>query len=58
MSVVRSIVRGVGTALPRRIMKNTDFEGALETSDEWIVQRTGIRQRHIADKDETTASLG
>lgn len=39
-------------------MKNTDFEGVLETSDEWIVQRTGIRQRHIAADDETTASLG
>ena len=39
-------------------MKNTDFEGMVETSDEWIVQRTGIRQRHIAADDETTASLG
>jgi len=39
-------------------MKNTDFEGVLETSDAWIVQRTGIRQRHIASDDETTASLG
>jgi 3-oxoacyl-[acyl-carrier-protein] synthase-3 len=39
-------------------MKNTDFEGVVETSDEWIVQRTGIRQRHIAADDETTASLG
>jgi 3-oxoacyl-[acyl-carrier-protein] synthase-3 len=39
-------------------MKNTDFEGVLETSDEWIAQRTGIRQRHIASDDETTASLG
>ncbi len=39
-------------------MKNSDFEGVLETSDAWIVQRTGIRQRHIASDDETTASLG
>jgi len=39
-------------------MKNTDFEGVVETSDEWIVQRTGIRQRHIASDEETTASLG
>jgi 3-oxoacyl-[acyl-carrier-protein] synthase-3 len=51
-------VRGTGAALPRRIMKNADFEGMVETSDEWIVQRTGIRQRHIASDDETTASLG
>ncbi|NMG38624.1 beta-ketoacyl-ACP synthase III [Chelativorans sp. ZYF759] len=56
--MIRSIVRGTGTALPRRVMKNTDFAGVVETSDEWIVQRTGIRQRHIAEPDETTASLG
>jgi 3-oxoacyl-[acyl-carrier-protein] synthase-3 len=56
--MIRSVVLGVGSALPRRIMKNTDFEGVLETSDAWIVQRTGIRQRHIASDDETTASLG
>ena len=56
--MIRSIVRGVGTALPRRIMKNAEFETLVDTSDEWIVQRTGIRQRHIAAADETTASLG
>ncbi|MER8799976.1 beta-ketoacyl-ACP synthase III [Mesorhizobium sp. M0998] len=56
--MIRSVVRGTGAALPRRIMKNADFEGMVETSDEWIVQRTGIRQRHIAANDETTASLG
>ena len=56
--MIRSLVRGSGAALPRRIMKNADFEGMVETSDEWIAQRTGIRQRHIAADDETTASLG
>lgn len=56
--MIRSIVRGSGSSLPRRIMKNADFDGMVETSDEWIVQRTGIRQRHIAADDETTASLG
>jgi len=56
--MIRSVVRGVGSALPRLAMKNTDFEGVLETSDEWIAQRTGIRQRYIAGDDETTASLG
>ncbi|TIV07227.1 MAG: ketoacyl-ACP synthase III, partial [Mesorhizobium sp.] len=56
--MIRSVVRGTGAALPRRIMKNADFEGMVETSDEWIAQRTGIRQRHIAADDETTASLG
>ncbi|CAG0956579.1 MAG: ketoacyl-ACP synthase III [Rhizobiaceae bacterium] len=56
--MIRSVVCGIGSALPRRIMKNTDFEGVVDTTDEWIVQRTGIRQRHIASDDETTASLG
>ncbi len=56
--MIRSVVRGIGASLPRRIMKNADFEGMVETSDEWIAQRTGIRQRHIAADDETTASLG
>jgi 3-oxoacyl-[acyl-carrier-protein] synthase-3 len=51
-------VCGIGASLPRRVMKNADFEGMVETSDEWIVQRTGIRQRHVAADDETTASLG
>ena len=56
--MIRSVVRGVGAALPRRVMKNADFEGVVDTSDEWIVQRTGIRERRIASDDETTASLG
>ncbi|MER8902285.1 beta-ketoacyl-ACP synthase III [Mesorhizobium sp. M0802] len=56
--MIRSVVRGTGAALPLRIMKNADFEGMVETSDEWIAQRTGIRQRHISADDETTASLG
>lgn len=58
MSVIRSVVRGVGSSLPRRVMKNSDFAGMVETSDEWIAQRTGIRQRYVAADDETTASLG
>ena len=56
--MIRSVVRGFGAQLPVRIMKNRDLEGIVETSDEWIVQRTGIRQRHIAGEGETTASLG
>ncbi|WP_274424023.1 beta-ketoacyl-ACP synthase III [Chelativorans sp. YIM 93263] len=56
--MIRSAVCGVGTALPRKIMTNKDFESFIDTSDAWIVQRTGIRQRHIASEDETTASLG
>ena len=56
--MIRSAVVGVGSALPRRVMTNKEFESLVDTSDEWIVQRTGIRQRYIAGADETTASLG
>jgi len=56
--MIRSVVLGVGAALPARIMRNADFEGIVETSDEWIAQRTGIRERRIAGEGETTASLG
>jgi 3-oxoacyl-[acyl-carrier-protein] synthase-3 len=56
--VIRSIVTGCGSYLPSRVMKNADFEGIVETNDEWIVQRTGIRQRHIVAEGETTADLG
>lgn len=56
--MIRSVVRGFGAALPKRVMTNRDLESMVETSDEWIVQRTGIRQRYIAGEGETTASLG
>lgn len=56
--MIRSRICGVGSALPKRAFKNTDFDESLGTSDEWIAQRTGIKQRYIADENETTASLG
>ncbi|WP_018239343.1 beta-ketoacyl-ACP synthase III [Ensifer sp. BR816] len=56
--MIRSVVRGFGAALPKRVMTNKEMESKVDTSDEWIVQRTGIRQRHIAGEGETTASLG
>ncbi|NNH29016.1 3-oxoacyl-ACP synthase, partial [Rhizobium sp. SEMIA 4085] len=56
--MIRSVVRGFGAALPKRVMTNRELEDVVDTSDEWIVQRTGIRQRHIASDDETTSSLG
>ncbi|WP_117194108.1 beta-ketoacyl-ACP synthase III [Rhizobium terrae] len=56
--MIRSVVRGYGAALPKRVMTNQELEGIVETTDEWIVQRTGIRQRYIAGEGETTASLG
>lgn len=56
--MIRSVVRGFGASLPKRVVTNRDLESMVETSDEWIVQRTGIRQRYIAGEGETTASLG
>ncbi|WP_046118323.1 beta-ketoacyl-ACP synthase III [Ensifer aridi] len=56
--MIRSVVRGFGAALPKRVMTNKEMEAKVDTSDEWIVQRTGIRQRYIAGEGETTASLG
>jgi 3-oxoacyl-[acyl-carrier-protein] synthase-3 len=48
---------GTGSALPRRVVTNAELAERVDTSDEWIVARTGIRQRHIAGDDETTATL-
>ncbi len=56
--MIRSAVRGYGAALPKRVVTNQEMETLVDTTDEWIVQRTGIRQRYIAGDDETTASLG
>jgi 3-oxoacyl-[acyl-carrier-protein] synthase III len=55
---MRSVVRGVGKALPKNCVTNADLEKTLDTTDEWIVQRTGIHQRYIAGEGETTVSLG
>ena len=55
---VRAVVRGVGHYLPARIVPNAEFEGKLETSDEWIRARTGIEQRRFAAEGETTSDLG
>ena len=46
---IRSCVRGVGSALPARAVPNAELAAKVDTSDEWIVQRTGIRQRYIAE---------
>ncbi|HEY4202180.1 MAG TPA: beta-ketoacyl-ACP synthase III [Devosiaceae bacterium] len=54
---MRSIVRGVGGYLPQRIMTNEELSRQVDTSDEWIVQRTGIRQRHLAAEGELTSDL-
>ncbi len=52
-----SVILGTGSALPARRVSNDELAQTVETSDEWIVTRTGIRFRHIAGPDETTASL-
>src|SRR5574337_698395 len=56
-SSFRSCVRGVGAALPARIVTNGELSKSVDTSDEWIQQRTGIQQRHIAGEGETTSTL-
>lgn len=53
----RAVVTGIGAYLPKRIMSNAEFASFLETNDEWIVERTGIRQRHIAAEGENTSDL-
>jgi 3-oxoacyl-[acyl-carrier-protein] synthase III len=57
LTALRSVVLGCGSYLPRRIMTNADLAARIDTSDEWIVQRTGIRQRHIAAEGEFTSHL-
>jgi 3-oxoacyl-[acyl-carrier-protein] synthase III len=57
-SVLRAVIKGTGSALPRRRVSNAELAERVDTSDEWIVERTGIRFRHIAEADETTATLG
>ncbi len=54
---MRAAITGLGTAVPAQLLTNADLEARVETSDSWIVERTGIRERHIAKPDETTASL-
>ena len=58
MSDFRSVIIGSGSYLPEKIVTNSDLERLVDTSDEWIVQRTGIRQRHIAADGEVTSDLG
>lgn len=56
-TTIRSVIAGVGSYLPERIMTNDELATMVETSDEWIRERTGIRQRHIAADGETTSQL-
>ena len=53
----RSVIKGTGSALPRTRVSNAELAERVDTNDEWIVERTGIRFRYIAEDDETTSSL-
>ena len=52
-----SKIIGTGGYLPKKIVTNKDLESTIDTTDEWIVERTGIKQRHIAEENETTSSM-
>lgn len=58
MTVIRSVPLGCGAYLPERILTNEELAKRVDTTDEWIVARTGIRQRHIAADGELTSDLG
>ena len=57
MSGIRTIVAGVGAYLPERIVTNAEMAKLVDTSDDWIVERTGITQRHLAADGEYTSDL-
>jgi 3-oxoacyl-[acyl-carrier-protein] synthase III len=56
-AALRAVIKGTGSALPKRRVSNAELAETVDTTDEWIVERTGIRFRHIASPDETTATL-
>jgi 3-oxoacyl-[acyl-carrier-protein] synthase-3 len=58
VSVMRSVVLGCGSYLPSRVVTNSELSTMVDTSDEWITQRTGIRERRIAADGETTSDMG
>ena len=55
--MIRSVITGTGSALPANCVTNSELAARVDTSDDWIVERTGIRQRYIADEDEYTSTL-
>jgi 3-oxoacyl-[acyl-carrier-protein] synthase-3 len=58
VSIMRTVVLGCGSYLPSRVVTNADLSLKVDTSDEWITQRTGIRERHIVADGETTSEMG
>jgi 3-oxoacyl-[acyl-carrier-protein] synthase-3 len=57
VSMIRSVVKGVGGYLPERVVSNADLSRMVDTSDEWITERTGIKTRHIAAEGEMTSHI-
>jgi 3-oxoacyl-[acyl-carrier-protein] synthase-3 len=57
-AAIRAVVVGTGGAVPDKILTSKDFESIVETTEEWIVQRTGIRERRICSPEDTTGTLG
>jgi 3-oxoacyl-[acyl-carrier-protein] synthase-3 len=57
VTMLRSVVLGCGSYLPRRVLPNAELSRMVDTSDEWITQRTGIRERHIAAEGENTSDM-
>jgi len=58
VAFIRSVIRGVGAHLPKRVMTNDDLSRLVDTTDAWIRERTGIEERHIAEEGELTSDLG
>ena len=58
MTMLRSVVVGCGSYLPAKVLTNSELAATVDTSDEWIVQRTGIHERRIAAPGELTSDLG
>ncbi|WP_088346161.1 MULTISPECIES: beta-ketoacyl-ACP synthase III [Rhodomicrobium] len=58
MNTIRSVIRGCGSYLPEKVLTNADMSRIVDTTDEWILERTGIRERHIAADGELTSDLG
>ena len=57
MPTYGAIITGTGSALPEKRLTNDDLSKLVDTNDEWITQRTGIKERRIASEGETTATL-
>ena len=58
MNIVRTVIKGVGGYLPTRVLTNQDLANLVDTSDQWITERTGIKERRIAAEGELTSTMG